>query len=136
MEGELKLNKELESSMHDGAVNDLHELELSAEGNISEADFEAFQSLVGHIRERENEKKIAHLSSVNPNHLGKLEALMYRWARTIQAGTDEFEKFTKEKEMIESLLRESKGVPSVYSRLAFYEFLTNLIEAPIEKRVP
>jgi hypothetical protein len=135
MEGEPNNNK-IRPSMYKEAVHELHELEVSAGNNISDDDYEAFLSLIGRMKEREGQRKTAHLSFVDPRSLGKFDALMYRWARNVQSGTDEFDRFTKEKDSIESLLREAKGTSAIESRIAFYEFLTNLIEAPVEKRVP
>ncbi len=128
MEGENK--REIhEDPLRQAAINELHELDLSAEPNISDYGLGAFQNLIGHMKEREVTNSKGHLVNVNPRFLSKFDALMYRWALSVQTETADFEKFTKEKDSIESLLREAKGSPQAQSRLAFYEFLTNLITA-------
>ncbi|MEK7525528.1 MAG: hypothetical protein AAB561_00720 [Patescibacteria group bacterium] len=135
MEGENKREMQ-EDPLRQAAINELHELDLSAEPNISDNEFEAFQSLVGHMKEREADNGRGHLINVNPRFLGKFDALMYRWALSVQLGTEEFGRFIKEKDSIESILRKAKNSPQNESRSAFYEFLTNLIELPSEKRKP
>lgn len=133
MEGEPR--KEIkEDPLRQAAVKELHELDLSAEPNISNEELEAFQSLMGHMKEREANNGRGHLVNVEPRFLSKFDALMYRWALSVRPETSDFEKFTKEKDSIESLLRKARSSPQVESRSAFYEFLTNLIELLPEKR--
>lgn len=119
------------------AIDQLHVLELSAGEKFSDTDFESFLGLVRRLKSQERAGHVASLLRVEVRYLEKLEALMYRRAKNVKKGTDEFEKFTKEKDSIESLLRKSDGEAvrqKISSRLAFYQFLTNLIEAPTEKR--
>ena len=127
-------NEIADDPLRQGAINELHELDLSAESGVSNEEFEAFLSLIGHMKGKEAVSGRGHLTNVEPRLLGKMDALMYRWAISAQPGTENFDKFISEKDTLESILRKAKGSPQVESRSAFYEFLTNLVELPPDQR--